>query len=595
MKAEDAAPPQGPPPEQGPRLDSWKEIAAHFQRDVRTVRRWEATEGLPIHRHQHHARGSVYAFKSDLDAWWSGGRQRQPPPAAPVRPNVRRPLWIAIPAVLILGAGALYVGWRTGTRPNSSSAGPVRIVVLPFDSPKNDAAAEPLGDVVAGDVISKLGRLGPARLAVVAYTSATSYRGTGKRAGQIGRELQADYLVEGSLRRVDERLHVTVRLVAARDETLLEVWDYERPSATLPGLADEVADSVARTIGLSAVARRGGTALSARSIDPEAYQLYLRARYHLNRRTGRVPLARQYLEAAIARVPEFAPAHAALAEVYSRLARLRPITEPDAWARAEASARRALALDATLPAPRVVLATISLFRDWDWPAAEAEYRRAVEIDPHDQDACHGLATFLAATGRMDEAIVQRQRALDADPLNVTLICFLGTAYVFAHRYEDAIREFEKALELEPDFRRVVDGLADAYSRKGLDDQAAVQTTRLLMLQGSKPLADEFERLYRAQGYRVAERWLDQRRLERYNQNPSANAWNLAFTYARLGDKEAALRCLETAFATRDSGLLQMRVDPDVDSLRSDPRFQALLRRLGPGPTATATAIRSAGK
>ncbi len=442
MKTKDAAPDEGAPRVEESRLDSWKEIAAHFQRDVRTVRRWEVTEGLPIHRHCHRKRGSVYAYKSELDAWWTNGRRRQPAATVPNGRSARLWLRASLTACVLLAAGASYVGFRM----------------------------------------------------------------------------------------------------------------------------------------------RAGTAAPA--IDPDTYRLYLQGRYHLQRRAGQLLLARQYLESAVGRAPGFAPVHASLADVYSRLARV-PDGEPDAWTHAEASARRAVALDDTLPLAHAMLGTISLFRNWDWSKAEAEVRRAAVLAPRDPDVCNAYAIFLRAVGAMEAAIAQRRRALDGDPLNVVLITRLGHDYLFARRYDDGMREFEKALELEPDYRPALDGLAEACARKGLEQRAGAYSLRLLTLRGPKATADQFERLLRSQGYRAAARWLDERDLERYRQNPSANGWNLAFTYARLGDKESAFQWLEAAFASRDAGLLQMRVDPDIDALRSDPRFAALLRRLGPNASAPA--------
>jgi tetratricopeptide (TPR) repeat protein len=317
------------------------------------------------------------------------------------------------------------------------------------------------------------------------------------------------------------------------------------------------------------------------SVDPEAYGLYLRGCYHLTHRTGQMDRARQDLESAAERTPHFAPVFAALSDVYTRLARARPETGPDAWARADASAQRALALDATLPLAHVMAGTISLFRDHDWERSGAAFRRAVVLAPQDPDACNGYATWLRATGDLAGAIRQRQRALDADPVNVTLISRLAEDYVYARRYYDGIREYLKAVNLERDYRPAIDGLADAFARRGLTEQAGVCRVRLLTLRGERATADEFERLVRAKGYAAAERWLDRKHLEAYLQKSSANAWNLAFTYARLGEKEPAFRWLDEALARREGGVLQLRVDPDVDMLRADPRFQALLRRLGP--------------
>ncbi|MGE5357731.1 MAG: TPR end-of-group domain-containing protein [Bacteroidales bacterium] len=586
MSAGGEIPPAPATSEQGGRLDSWKEIAAYFQRDVRTVRRWEAAEGLPVHRHRHRERGSVYAYAPELDAWWSSrlsseGRAPNAAPA-PVAPRVStRWRWGLACVALLTAAAAVYFAVRLRAPLGPISGRPLRIVVLPFESPKGDGADEPLGDVVAGDIVSKLARVAPESLAVVAYTSASAYRGTGKRVGQIGRELRVDYLLEGGLRRAAAGLLVTVRLVATSDETLLKVWEYTRPSDTLAGLADDVADGVAKSVGLTARQRGPATAGGHPPIDGEAYDLYLRARYHLDRRTGQLALAQRYLQEALARAPDFAPAHAALGDALSRVARSRPDLEPDAWARAEASAKRALALDGRLALGHVVVGTIALFRDWDWPGAEASFRRAVALDPEEPEARNGYAAYFRAAGLMDEAIVQRQRALSADPVNVTLITRLGDDYTFARQLDAAISQFRRALELEPDNRAALDSLADACGRRGLEQEALERRTRLLMLQGAKSDAEEFERVFRSEGYRAAERWLDRKHLERFSRNPSVNAWNLAFTYARLGDKESAFRCLEEAFARRDPGLLLLRVDPDVDNLRSDPRFAALVRRLGP--------------
>ncbi len=580
MSAGDDAPPEAPRSDNGSQLDSWKEIAAYFKRDVRTVRRWEASEGLPVHRHLHNERGSVYALRNELDAWWSSGRHKKAEPAETTKLAPRRRFWPVLTIICALAAVGLYFLFMTAINPTGTSANRLRVVVLPFESPKGDATEEPLGDMFAGDLTSKLGRLGPERLAVVAYTSATFYRSAGKRAVEIGRELRADFLVEGSLQRANDQLLVTVRLAETHDETLLRVWEYKRPSGTLAGLADEVAEAVAKAIGVTPT-RRDSLA-RGRPVDPEAYQLYLRASYRMNRRSGGRQLVQKYLEEAIVREPDFAAAHAALGDLFSRNARMDgPDTQADNYAKADASVRRALALDETLPAAHTVLAGIRLFRDWDWEGARTEYRRAIELEPSDPYVRTGYAVYLRAAGRIEEALVERLRALDSDPLSVSLLMFLGTDYQFARRYDDSIRELQRALDLEPDFKPAIRMLADAYALKGLDDQAAFQTIRFLTLQGATERAMEFERVYKAQGYKAAERWLDQKNLEQFSLRPADNLWNLAYTYARLGDKEAAFRYLAAACEARDSGLLQIRLDPDVDSLRSDPRFQDLLRRIGP--------------
>jgi tetratricopeptide (TPR) repeat protein len=293
-------------------------------------------------------------------------------------------------------------------------------------------------------------------------------------------------------------------------------------------------------------------------------------------------LARQYLEQATARDPRFAAAHAALGEAYVRFALYEPEVRANAWAAAEASAKRALALDETLPAGHVTLAAIRLYRDWDWRSARSEYQRAIDLDAGDSGARTGYAVYLRAAGRMGEAIAQLRKALETDPLNVPLATLLAGDYLLARKYDDAIREFQRALELEPEYWPAVRELADAYERKGLDEQALAQTMKLFTGRGPKELT-EFERVCRSQGYQAAARWLDRKQIEQYSRNADANAYNLAFSYARLGDKDNAFRFLEAAYRLRDANLLQLRVDPDMDGLRSDPRYADLLRRMGAMP------------
>lgn len=438
------------------RFDSWKEIAAYFGRDVRTARRWERNEALPVHRHLHQTRGSVYAYQHELDEWYAG--RSLPARAAPGAGRRMSPRAVVLLGITLLGL--------LGTA--SALNEPTGVVSIPQ----------------------------PVR-------------------------------------------HPTAARAVARME-------------------------------------------QASVADPEARDKFLLARHHLDRRVGFRREAREYLEATVERAPEFAEAHALLGEAYIRQALYDDrAVRREAWARAEAAVRRALALDDSLAAAHTVLGRIFLLRDWNWPAAAAESLRAIQLDPDAPDARDARALYLRSAGRPSEAIVQRERAQRADPLNPQRLVSLGDEYLFARRYPEATRAYERALELERDYRPAIASLADVCMRTGRLADAADWQWRWLTLRAQPGVAGAFDAARRREGPQGALEWLDRRNLIEFQRAPDKHFWDLAYTHARLKDPEAALHFLQRAYDQRDAGLLQARVDPDLDSLRADPRFINLLRQIGP--------------
>jgi tetratricopeptide (TPR) repeat protein len=436
------------------RLDSWKEIASHFRRDMRTVRRWEQAEGMPVHRHLHRARGSVYAYADELDRWWDTRRSQEGPGEPP---------------------GGRARAWLTA--------------------------------LVAGS-------LSIAALAFVVHRAA---------------------VVPGHLATADSR--------AGREVS-------PPPSRQLPD-------------------------------DPQAREAFLVARQQLSRRTGFRHEARRHLELVVARAPAFAEAHALLGEAYLRQGLYDAPTRAQAWEKAEASARRAVALHDDLAVAHRVLGRVLLLRHWNWTSAEAEIVRAIELDPGDLEARSTRALYLRSAGRLDEALAERQRVQQADPLHAYWLVALGNEYAFARRYAEAGRSFERALELERDYQPAIAGLAGVLARAGRLGEAAAWTRQHLRLTGRDDLAAGYDDVLRREGPASAERWLDRQHLLEFSRDADHNLWSLACTHARLGDREEALRFLELAYQQRDVGLLQARVDPDMDPLRDDSRFDDLLRRVGP--------------
>jgi tetratricopeptide (TPR) repeat protein len=444
---------ESPPEEAGPspRLDSWKQIAAYFGRDVRTVRRWERHESLPVHRHLHRSRSSVYAFQHELDAWRA---QRHAQTA---------------------GSANRGDPWR-------SYGLPALVISLVL--------------AIAGWVF-----------------------------------VQADRRASG-----------------------------EAPASR----ADAVDARTRRSV-----------------LDPDVRHALLLARHHLDRRANFRRETRESLESAIARAPDLAEAHALLGEVRLRQALYDRSRHPEAWRDAEASVRRALSLDATLATAHAVLSRILLLRDWNWTGAAEESLRAIELDPSAADARSAYALYLQSAGRLSEATLERERVYRADPLNPQSLVFLGDTYLFSHRYEEATHAYQRALELERDYRPAVASLADVLERMGRDADAASWRSRLLMLRGQQDLATAFDDVREREGAGAAIEWLDRRNLDELLRSPDEHLWDIAYTHARLDNAEAALLFLERAYERREPGLLQARVDPDLDSLRTDRRFIALLERIGP--------------
>jgi tetratricopeptide (TPR) repeat protein len=315
--------------------------------------------------------------------------------------------------------------------------------------------------------------------------------------------------------------------------------------------------------------------------DPDVRHALLLARHHLDRRVNFRQQTRESLEFAIERAPDLAEAHALLGEVRLRQALYDRDSRPEAWTDAETSVRRALALDDRLATAHAVLSRILLLRDWNWGGAAEESLRAIQLDPSAADARSARALYLQSAGRLAEAIVERERVYRADPLNPQSLVFLGDAYVFSHRYDEATRAYERALELERDYRPAVASLADVFERLGRDADAAAWHSRLFMLRGQQDLVSAFDDVREREGARAAIHWLDRRNLEEFQRSPDEHLWGIAYTHARLGNVDAAILFLQRAYDRREPGLLQARVDPDLDSLRTDRRFTELLDRIGP--------------
>ena len=490
-------------------------------------------------------------------------------------------LLFAICAVLLLGTGA-YVQWARSRQIQASQR--IVLAVLPFENLTGDANEEYLSDGMTEEMIAQLGRLNPEHLGVIARTSVMRYKNTHDQLEQIGHELGVQYVLEGSIRRDSNKVRVTAQLIQMRDQTHVWSRQYDRELSTLLGLQGEIAQEIADEIQLTlnephkAVAPAHSTSLSAEAYA--AYDLYLKGRYFWNKRTtAGFQQAVEYFQQAIAKDPNYARAYAGLADSYALMGIYNVVPQRELMPKARAAALRALEIDEKLAEAHTSLAVIAEQYDWDWQTAEKEFRRAIQLDANYATAHQWYAECLAFEGRFDEALVESERARQLDPLSLIIAADDGAILYFSRQYDRAIEKFRVVMDMEPNFPRA-HMVVFAYAGKGRFTDALAQIESWRRFDGT-PWTWAIEayvdgRWGHTQQARRAMAKLEQlAKFQKLDSNPM-----LATAYLGAGKTEAALACLQKALAAHANIIPALKVDPVYDSLRSDPRFQELVRQAG---------------
>ena len=454
------------------RLESWKEIASYLGREVRTVQGWEKNEGLPIHRHQHARQGSVYAFRSELDAWREARKQSPEEPATsavpvPVEPVRWRWLGLLAGVAIVVLAGAGFFLWKNRSAP-PAGANQSSIVVLPFLdlSPQKDQ--EYFSDGLTEEIIDALSRV--PNLRVVARTSAFSFKGKSNDIREIGRQLNVDSVLEGSVRKAGDQLRITAQLNRVSDGTHLWSRTYDRQLRDVFAVQREISQSIATQLRAGSIPPRRGTN------DLAAYDLYQEGLYFFNQHE--VPAsywkAIDRYQKAIQRDPKFALAYAGMADAYAYLAENFAVWPKDVMPKAREAAQKAVALDDNLAEAHTSVGIVKLDYDWDPDGAQRELRRALDLNPGSGWVHHWYAHSLEAQGKLDDAMKEMRAALDLDPLSVVIYWDVGNELLMAKRYDDALTFLAKANDLFPNFPIILFEQAGAYYAKG--DYAASERT-----------------------------------------------------------------------------------------------------------------------
>jgi len=607
----------------GKRLDSWKEIAAFFGRAERTVKRWEAERGLPVHRVPGSGRGSVFAYSDELADWLKGrgqeldaeypasGEGEEPkadvptaaaasPAAAPAPaanlsaiprnwPASRLIAWL-VPLVL---AGALVMFFTSAHRetrvkalasphPNAETRDfPDSIAVLPFSNSRGDANSDYLSDGITESLIGNLARV--PQLKVKSRDSVFRYKGKDLDLATVGGNLGVSVVVSGRVMLEGGSIQISAELTDLRDNT--EIWGqhYSGKRSDVIRLQQKIAGDIAEKLYASLSRSEKQQVTRQGTQNPEAYELYLKGRYAWNKRTrADLESAISYFNQAIAKDPEYALAYSGLADVYSVL-HFFWANPSETFPKSNAAARKALELDPTLARPHAVLGNNEMEYDWDFSGGESEFKKAIELDPSDATAHQWYGEKLNVLGRHKEAIAEINRAHELDPLSPVITRVLGGALADAGQYDEGIAVCRQLTQDNPTFAIAHDCLFYAYWDKRMYPQAIEEWSSYGRLSGSAESTENaaaLEHGFRAGGWPQGLTEVIAVHENRRKNGGYVSAFEIARFYADRGDKEKAFEWLDTAYREHDSLLIGLTIYPQFNSIRSDPRFNELVAKVG---------------
>jgi TolB-like protein/DNA-binding winged helix-turn-helix (wHTH) protein len=507
---------------------------------------------------------------------------------APIEPATetavagRRWSFVFAVAAVLFTLSASYFMWSRARSRTPPSGERLMLAVLPFQNLTGDASQEYLSDGLTEEMIAQLGHLDPEHLGVIARTSVMHYKHTTEPAGQIGRELGVQYVLEGSLRRESDRVRVTAQLVQMKDQTHIWSRQYDRELKSLLALqgeiAQETADEIQLTFGrghqLRAAERKVGLATSY-----EAYDLYLKGRFFWNKRTeDGFQQAAKYFQESVDKDSNYARAYAGLADTYALMSSWSFVPQNEYIPKARAAALHALQIDDTLAEAHTSLALIAENYDYDWQTAEKEYRRAIQLDPQYPTAHQWYAECLSFQGRFPEALEESERARQLDPLSLIIATDHAATLYFARQYDRAIEQFRAVLAMEPNFPRA-HMLIYPYVEKGMFPEALAEASSWRHGDGTP--------VWEIEAY-IYGRWGKQPEAERALANRKRGSMDqrevvplvVIEAYVATGRKEEALALIEKAYREHSNLVTMLKVEPALDPLRGDPRFQESLRRAG---------------
>ncbi len=613
--------PEGSPPS-GKKLDSWGEIATYLGREVRTVQRWERTEGLPVRRHEHKKKSTVYAYTGELDAWI---KQRQPkddpeadaafvpepdvdaPPGKangdptladdtpadaitdePANRMTRLGKWLGVAAIgsalLFLVTLGFYQKFHAGAVKQEN----VRLVVLPFVNLSGDPNQNYLSAGLTDVITTQLGRLDPQHIRVIAPTSASVM--SGKPIGEIRQALNVQYVLEGSVQRVANQIRIDVRLIQASDEAQAGSASFTRDLSDFLQVESDVSEAVARkmvatlpgastTESASSAKHLGIVTVEAASNSSDAY---LKGEILWTSR-GDLKKSIALFEEAIQQNPYNAQAYAGLANATAIIGQVPNDGMPpqEAKPRAREAAQHALDLDPRLAEAHAVLGNVAMSYDWDFETAEKELRAAINMNPNYPFAHEWYAHLLMAEGRYDEALAESRHVLELEPATPLFHAVRVETFYYARKYDQAIEEAKGVVNSNPNFALAYYWLGCAYREKKMYGQAIATFERARQLTSDSPfMVMAYGHAQALAGNAIEARKALGLLVKMQHDRPVPDLY-LAAIHVGLGEKDEAFRLLDKDYQKRIDRLIYLRVEPMADPIRSDPRFAHLLAKIGP--------------
>ncbi|MBZ5564385.1 MAG: tetratricopeptide repeat protein, partial [Acidobacteriia bacterium] len=452
------------------------------------------------------------------------------------------------------------------------------LAVLPLENLSRDPEQEYFADGMTEELIANLGKVGALR--VISRQSVMRYKRSEKPLPEIARELNVDAVVEGAVARSGGRVRITAQLIQANPEKNLWAETYERDLRDVLALQGEVARAIVQEIRVKLTPQEQVHLATTRPLNPEAHEAYLMGRYFWNKRTEEgFSKSIECFQRAIQKEPDYALAYAGLADSYVVLGSFGFRSPQEVMPKGKAAALKALAIDETLAEAHASLAMLKIDYEYDWLEAEREFQRAIELNPGYASAHQWYSQYLMARGRTAESLAENQRALDLDPLSPIMNSIYGWHLYFAGHDDEAIAQLRKTLEVNPDFPPAYFYLGLPYEHKGIYKEAIAKFEKALQLSGGGPIyVSALGHALGVAGRRTAaQRYLVV--LEDLSRRSYVSPYDFAVVHAGLDHKDLVIAWLGKAYEDHSFRLIYLKVDPMFDPLRSDPRFQDLLRRM----------------
>jgi TolB-like protein/DNA-binding winged helix-turn-helix (wHTH) protein/Flp pilus assembly protein TadD len=453
------------------------------------------------------------------------------------------------------------------------------LAVLPLENVSGDGSQDYFADGMTDALITRLAQIGTLR--VISRTSVMTYKNVHKPLAEIARDLNVDAVIKGSVSRAGERIRVTAELIDARNDKQLWGGSYDEDIRDTLLLQSTVTRAIAGQIRATLNPQEQLTLAKSRAVDPDAYEAYLKGRYFWNKRTGEgLRTAIDYFRRAITIDPAYAEAYSGLADSYALSGdwEYGVLSPREAFPLARAAATKALTLDDSLAEAHTSLAFALDLYGWDWEAAEKEYKLAIQLDPGYATAHHWYAWHLMVMGQNSAGILEQRKAESLDPLSLIISADTADALCIAHSYDESVQQSKKTLEMDPSFAVAHYELGQALAQKHMYDEAIAEFQRAIKLAGHSGAFDSnLAYVYAVSGRNEEAIRIAKDMEARQDQNPSADA-NVALIYVGLGDRDQAMNWLNKAYEARFNPSILLR--PGFDTLRSDARFQDLLRRIG---------------